>query len=283
MSKVAIITDSTAAIHPDVAAALNITVVPLTVNWDGQTLKDGIDITGEDFYTRLPKGKNLPTTSQPSPNDFAEAYEKLLSKGFDVFTIVISAGISGTYDSATQALAHFPGKNIKVMNSQQASMPLTMAAMRVAKAAQKGASLLEVENLAQDICNRVVTLFILDTLEYLHRGGRIGAASRFLGTALNLKPILTLDEGIIKPVGKVRTFKKAALNIFEQAEEQLGKGGKIDYLGLVTTFEPEVEKQFIDEARSRFTINELETGLISPVIGVHVGPGAVGFVYLPEK
>ena len=91
MSKVAIITDSTAAIHPDVAAALNITVVPLTVNWDGQTLKDCIDITGEDFYTRLPKAKNLPTTSQPSPNDFAEAYEKLLSKGFDVFTIVISA------------------------------------------------------------------------------------------------------------------------------------------------------------------------------------------------
>ncbi len=283
MTKVAIITDSTSAIHPDVAAAHNITIVPLTVNWDGQTLKDGIDIAGEDFYARLPKAKTLPTTSQPSPGDFATAYENLLSKGYEIFTIVLSSRISGTYDSAIQAQEHFPGQKIHVMDSKQASIPLTMAAMRAAKAALKGATLLEVENIAKDICNRVKTLFVLDTLEYLHKGGRIGGAARLLGTALNLKPILTLDDGIIKPVGKVRTFKKAAENIFDMAEEQLGKGGKIDYLGLVTTHEPEVEKQFIAEAKKRFLINDLETGLISPVIGVHVGPGAVGFVYLPEN
>lgn len=281
MTKVAIITDSTSAIRPDVATAHNITIVPLTVNWDGQTLKDGVDITGEEFYARLSQAKTLPTTSQPSPGDFANAYERLLSQGYDIFTLVLSSKISGTYDSAIRALDHFHGKNIKVMDSLQASMPLTMAAMRVAKAAQKGATLLEVENIARDVCKRVKTLFILDTLEFLHRGGRIGGAARFLGTALNLKPILTLEDGLIVPVGKVRTFKKAAENIFDMAEKDLGSGAKIDYLGLVTTFEPDVEAQFIEKARERFHINELETGLISPVIGVHVGPGAVGFVYLP--
>ncbi len=282
MTKVAIITDSTAAIPPDLAAALNITVVPLTVNWDGQTLRDGVDISYEDFYSRLTKSKTLPTTSQPSTGDFAHAYEDLLSKGYDVFALLISAGISGTCDSAQQALAHFPGKKIIVMDSRQASMPLTMAAIRVAKAAQKGATLLEIENLATDICGRVKTYFALDTLEFLHRGGRIGGAARLMGTALDLKPILTLDEGIIKPIGKVRTFKRATKTIYEIVRKELGKNGKINYLGLVTTFESDLI-QLEDDAKKLFEINELITGFISPVIGVHVGPGAFGFVYLPEK
>jgi len=282
MTKVAIITDSTAAIPPELAAALNVTVVPLTVNWDGQTLRDGVDISYEDFYSRLTKSKTLPTTSQPSTGDFARAYEDLLSKGYDVFALLISAGISGTCDSAQQALAHFPGKKIKVMDSRQASMPLTMAAIRVAKAAQKGATLLEIENLATDICGRVKTYFALDTLEFLHRGGRIGGAARLMGTALDLKPILTLDEGIIKPIGKVRTFKRATKNIYEIVRKELGKNGKINYLGLVTTYESDLN-QLKEDANDLFEINELITGFISPVIGVHVGPGAFGFVYLPEK
>ncbi|HPL82257.1 MAG TPA: DegV family protein, partial [Anaerolineaceae bacterium] len=202
--------------------------------------------------------------------------------GYDVFALLISAGISGTCDSAQQALAHFPGKKIKVMDSRQASMPLTMAAIRVAKAAQKGATLLEIENLATDICGRVKTYFALDTLEFLHRGGRIGGAARLMGTALDLKPILTLDEGIIKPIGKVRTFKRATKTIYEIVRKELGKNGKINYLGLVTTFESDLI-QLEDDAKKLFEINELITGFISPVIGVHVGPGAFGFVYLPEK
>jgi len=161
-------------------------------------------------------------------------------------------------------------------------MPLTMAAIRVAKAAQKGATLLEIENLATDICGRVKTYFALDTLEFLHRGGRIGGAARLMGTALDLKPILTLDEGIIKPIGKVRTFKRATKNIYEIVRKELGKNGKINYLGLVTTYESDLI-QLEDDAKELFEINELITGFISPVIGVHVGPGAFGFVYLPEK
>jgi len=168
------------------------------------------------------------------------------------------------------------------MDSRQASMPLTMAAIRVAKAAQKGATLLEIENLATDICGRVKTYFALDTLEFLHRGGRIGGAARLMGTALDLKPILTLDEGIIKPIGKVRTFKRATKNIYEIVRKELGKNGKINYLGLVTTYESDLN-QLKEDANDLFEINELITGFISPVIGVHVGPGAFGFVYLPEK
>lgn len=282
MSKVGIITDSTAAIPPELAAALNITVVPLSVNWDGETLRDGADLSYQDFYSRLTKSKTLPTTSQPSTGDFARAYDDLLTKGYNVFALLISAGISGTYDSARQALAHFPGKKISVMDSRQASMPLTMATLRAAKAAQKGATLLEVENIATDACARVKTYFALDTLEFLHRGGRIGGAARFLGTALDLKPILTIDEGIIKPVGKVRTFKKATKTIYEIVRKELGKNGKIDYLGLAVTSDSDL-KQLEGDSNKLFQINELITSYISPVIGVHVGPGAFGFVYLPEK
>ncbi len=282
MSKVGIITDSTAAIPPELAAALNITVVPLSVNWDGETLRDGVDLSYQDFYSRLTKSKTLPTTSQPSTGDFARAYDDLLTKGYNVFALLISAGISGTYDSARQALAHFPGKKISVMDSRQASMPLTMATLRAAKAAQKGATLLEVENIATDACARVKTYFALDTLEFLHRGGRIGGAARFLGTALDLKPILTIDEGIIKPVGKVRTFKKATKTIYEIVRKELGKNGKIDYLGLAVTSDSDL-KQLEGDSNKLFQINELITSYISPVIGVHVGPGAFGFVYLPEK
>ena len=282
MSKVGIITDSTAAIPPELAAALNITVVPLSVNWDGETLRDGADLSYQDFYSRLTKSKTLPTTSQPSTGDFARAYDDLLTKGYNVFALLISAGISGTSDSARQALAHFPGKKISVMDSRQASMPLTMATLRAAKAAQKGATLLEVENIATDACARVKTYFALDTLEFLHRGGRIGGAARFLGTALDLKPILTIDEGIIKPVGKVRTFKKATKTIYEIVRKELGKNGKIDYLGLAVTSDSDL-KQLEGDSNKLFQINELITSYISPVIGVHVGPGAFGFVYLPEK
>ena len=282
MSKVAIITDSTAAISSELAAALNITVVPLTVNWNGQTLRDGVDITTEEFYTRLPNEKNLPTTSQPSTGDFAKAYDDLLSKGYDIFALLISSGISGTYDSACHALTHFPGKKIQVMDTRQASMPATMATLRVAKAAQKGATLLECENIAHDVCSRVKTYFALDTLEFLHRGGRIGGAARLLGTALDLKPILTIDEGILKPISKVRTFKRATQTIYDIARKDLGKNGKIDFLGLATTNEA-ASKQLEEESYERFHINDLFAGFISPVIGVHVGPGAFGFVYLPEK
>lgn len=283
MNKVAIVTDSTTAIPPSIAEDQKLTIVPLSVNWDGKSYLDGVEIASEDFYPRLAAAKSMPTTSQPPASAFAEVYEKLLDEGFDILTMVISSKVSGTWDSAIQGAEGFPQDRLVVLNSLQASMPLAIMALMTSNAALKGASLLECKNLAIDISERIQTLFVVDTLEFLHRGGRIGAASRFLGTALNLKPILKLQNGAIHPHEKVRTFKKAIKRVFEIAEADLGKQGRIEYLGVLSANADKQSFEIAQTARQRFKVKNEFISEISPVIGTHTGPGAVGLVYLPEK
>ena len=283
MNKVAIVTDSTVAIPPSIVAEQKLTIVPLAVNWDGETYLDGIDITPKQFYERLGKSKTMPTTSQPSAGAFVEVYTRLLDEGYDILTLVISSKLSGTWDSAIQGAEGLPQDRLVVLNSLQASMPLSIMALMTSDAALKGASLLECKNLAIDVSERVQTLFVLETLEFLHRGGRIGAAARFLGTALKLKPILKLQNGAIVPLEKVRTFSKAIKRLFEIAETDLGKQGRVEYLGVLSANSPKYSEEITATARQRFRVKNEFVSEISPVIGTHTGPGAVGLVYLPEK
>ena len=283
MNKVAIVTDSTVAIPPSIVAEQKLTIVPLAVNWDGETYLDGIDITPKQFYERLGKSKTMPTTSQPSAGAFTEVYTRLLDEGYDILTLVISSKLSGTWDSAIQGAEGLPQDRLVVLNSLQASMPLSIMALMTSDAALKGASLLECKNLAIDVSERVQTLFVLETLEFLHRGGRIGAAARFLGTALKLKPILKLQNGAIVPLEKVRTFSKAIKRLFEIAETDLGKQGRVEYLGVLSANSPKYSEEITATARQRFRVKNEFVSEISPVIGTHTGPGAVGLVYLPEK
>ncbi len=283
MNKVAIVTDSTVAIPPSIVAEQKLTIVPLAVNWDGETYLDGIDITPRQFYERLGKSKTMPTTSQPSAGAFTEVYTRLLDEGYDILTLVISSKLSGTWDSAIQGAEGLPQDRLVVLNSLQASMPLSIMALMTSDAALKGASLLECKNLAIDVSERVQTLFVLETLEFLHRGGRIGAAARFLGTALKLKPILKLQNGAIVPLEKVRTFSKAIKRLFEIAETDLGKQGRVEYLGVLSANSPKYSEEITATARQRFRVKNEFVSEISPVIGTHTGPGAVGLVYLPEK
>ena len=283
MNKVAIVTDSTTAIPDSIARDHNLTVVPLNLIWDGKSLLDGIEITPVEFYERLVKADTLPTTSQPSVGMFAETYKPLIDQGFDILTIVISEKLSGTYQSAFQAAEGFPKNRITVLDSKQGSMPLALAVLMTAQAAQRGATLLECTNLAKDICERVRTLFVVDTLEYLYKGGRIGGAARLIGTALKMKPILQIKDGVIDSFDKVRTFKKATERVFEVVEAEIGKQGTIEYLGIVTGNAPQVGDEFLTMAHQRFHVRNEFVSLISPVIGAHVGPGTVGFVWLPAK
>jgi len=283
MNKVAIVTDSTVAIPPSIVEQQKLTIIPLAVNWDGHTYLDGIDITPQEFYKRLKSSKSMPTTSQPSAGAFAQVYTKLLDEGYDILTMVISSKISGTWDSAIQGAEGLPKDRLVVLNSLQASMPLAIMAMMTSDAALKGATLLECKNLAMDISERIQTLFVVDTLEFLHRGGRIGAASRFLGTALNLKPILKLQNGAISPLEKVRTFSKAIKRVFEIAEADLGKQGRVEYLGVLSANSPKLSEEIVATAREHFKIKNEIVSEISPVIGTHTGPGTVGLVYLAEK
>jgi len=283
MNKVAIVTDSTTAIPDSIARENNLTIVPLNLIWDGQSYLDGIEITPLEFYERLEKSETLPTTSQPSVGMFAQSYTRLIEQGFDILTIVISEKLSGTYQSAIQAAEDFPRNRITVLDSKQGSMPLSLAVLMTAQAAQRGATLLECTNLAKDICNRVRTLFIVDTLEYLHKGGRIGGAARLIGTALKMKPILEIKDGVIDSFDKVRTSRKAIERVFEVAETELGKQGTIEYLGIVTANASQIGDEILTMAHQRFHVRNEFVGLISPVIGAHVGPGTVGFVYVPAK
>ena len=283
MNKVAIVTDSTSAIPDSIARENNLTIVPLNLIWDGKTYLDGIEITPTKFYEMLIKSDTLPTTSQPSVGMFVETYKKLIDQGYDILTIVISAKLSGTYQSAIQAAEDFPKNRISVLDSLQGSMPLALVVLMTAQAAQHGATLLECTNLAKDLCQRVRTLFVLDTLEYLHKGGRIGGAARLIGTALQMKPILELKDGAIDTFDKVRTFKKAISRVFEVLEEELGKQGTIEYLGVVTANTPEVGDELLAMAHQRFHVRNEISGVISPVIGAHVGPGAIALAYIPAK
>lgn len=283
MNRVVIVTDSTTAIPASVAEQQNLIVVPLVVNWDGKTYRDGVEITPKEFYSRLSDSKSIPTTSQPSAEAFRDVYLNYLNQDYDILTMVISSKMSGTYNSAIQGAEGLPKDRIFVLNSLQASMPLAIMALMTSDAALRGASLLECKNLAIDISERIQTLFIVNTLEYLHKGGRIGAAARFLGTALNLKPILKLQNGVIHPLEKVRTQKKAIKRVFEIAESDLGKQGRIEYLGVLSANSEQLSEEISENARSKFTVKNEFLSEISPVIGTHVGPGTIGLVYLPEK
>lgn len=283
MNRVVIVTDSTTAIPASVAEQQNLIVVPLVVNWNGKTYKDGVEITPKEFYSRLSDSKSIPTTSQPSAEAFRDVYLNYLNQDYDILTMVISSKMSGTYNSAIQGAEGLPKDRIFVLNSLQASMPLAIMALMTSDAALRGASLLECKNLAIDISERIQTLFIVNTLEYLHKGGRIGAAARFLGTALNLKPILKLQNGVIHPLEKVRTQKKAIKRVFEIAESDLGKQGRIEYLGVLSANSEQLSEEISENARSKFTVKNEFLSEISPVIGTHVGPGTIGLVYLPEK
>jgi len=283
MNKVAIITDSTSAIPDSIAREHNLTIVPLNLIWDGMSYLDGIEVTPKEFYDRLVKSDTIPTTSQPSVGKFAEEYRKLIDQGFDILTIVISSKLSGTYQSALQAAEDFPKNRIVVVDSLQTSMPLAIAVLMTAQAAQRGATLLECTNLANDLCQRVRTLFVVDTLEFLYKGGRIGGAARLIGTALKMKPLLELKNGEIDSFDKVRTYKKAVDRVFEVAETELGKQGTIEYLGIVTANAPQAGDELLTMAHQRFHVRNEFVGQISPVIGTHVGPGTIGLVYLPPK
>jgi DegV family protein with EDD domain len=280
MSKVAIVTDSTAYLPDDLLASYNITVIPLVVIWGTETLLDNVDIGPKEFYDRLTKAKTMPSTSQPTNAAFAEAYQKLHAEGYEILTLVISAALSGTMDSATQAKSMVPDAVVEVVDSRLTSVPLAYMALAAARAAKRGASLQECKQIAEEICNHAQVFFAVDTLEFLHRGGRIGGASRFLGTALNLKPILYLLDGKIEALERVRTSKKAHERLIELIGDKVYGKAPINMMGVVGANAEKSAKHLLEKIETRFSPREIMVSNLSPVIGTHTGPGTVGVAYV---
>jgi DegV family protein with EDD domain len=281
MSKVAVVTDSTAYLPNELISKYNITSIPQILIWGDETFKDGVDIQPDDFYKRLETAKVMPSTSQITPKTMEVVLRKLLEDGKEVCGIFLSAKLSGTIQSATLALEMFPGEQekIAIIDSGTTAMAMGFVVLEVAKASQAGASLAECKKLAETAREHTGVLFVVDTLEFLHRGGRIGGAQRFLGAALNFKPILELKDGRIESLEKVRTKSKAYNRVLEILFERIGTESDIHLATLHANAESDA-RGLLESASARLHPQETIFTSVSPVIGTHAGPGTVGLAYL---
>jgi DegV family protein with EDD domain len=278
MGKVAIVTDSTACIPPELVKGYPVYSAPLQVIWGEESFRDGIDIQPAEFYARLQTSKVTPTSAQVTPTEFKELYVKLLDEGYDILSIHISCKLSGTMDSAIQAKKMLPGKNIEVIDSLSAGMATGFQVMAAARASVNGATLQECKYLAEEAVQQSGLFLVVDTLEYLRRGGRIGGGAAFLGTALNLKPILEVRYGRIE----VRSMNRAIDRMLELFEKRINQRHPIHLAALITT-NPADGELLMERARQRFGISEVSEAVcapVSPVIGVHIGPGALGLCFM---
>ncbi|HAE85214.1 MAG TPA: DegV family protein [Anaerolineaceae bacterium] len=279
-NKVAIITDSTINLPDGAFEEYNIQSVPLIIQWDGKSYIDQIELTTKEFYERLATSKTLPSTSQPSISAFVEVYQPLIDQGYDIITLPLSAGISGTFLSASAAAGQFPIGRIEVLDVKSVSVGLGIIVMKVARAAKAGASLQECREIALDVASRVKIYFSVETLENLRKGGRINTAAAFLGTALDMKPILEFRGGLIEAKERVRTSKKAHARLLELTEEIAGPQGELEMVGFVSAAAQPAMEELRQAAHERFTIKEEFSGELSPVLGTHVGIGTVGIAFL---
>lgn len=281
MARTAIATDSTAGLPAELVERYHIHVIPLNVLFGQESLRDNVDITTEEFYRRLQTVKDtLPTTSQPSAGAFREFYEAIAKEADAIVSIHISADLSGTVASALQAKDMLPHIPIYVIDSRFTSMALGYVVLEAARAAEAGVSPEEVVAAAQAIIPRMRVYFAVDTLRYLHMGGRIGGGAAFLGTALGIKPILELRDGKIEAAGKARTMKRAADRLVELLVEQFGEGARIR-AATIGAAAPEAAQQLAEQIRQRFDCVEMYITDLSPVIGTHVGPGTIGAMGYP--
>lgn len=280
MNKVIIATDSSAYLPKEFVEKYQIPVLPLTVNWEGKSYYDGIDIQAEEFYQQMGQSKSMATTSQVTVGQFLEVFGKLMDAGNQVLYLGISSGISATINSAIQAKAELGDpENLIVMDSQFVSMALGLMVLEVAKAAENGASLQECYQLAQDAVGRIGVFFTVDTLEYLHRGGRINSAKRLLGSALNLKPIMEIRDGKIELVESVISRKKALNRMVDLIEKGVDGRSPVRLAPFhALAFDDMVIMENL--AIERMHPIEIIRSEVSPVIGSHVGPGTVSMAYM---
>jgi len=279
--KVAIVTDSTAYLPVELVKQHNITVLPLEVIWGEETLKDGVDISPSEFYARLQTAKVMPSTSQVTIPFMQEAFERLLSEDYEVFGMFISEKLSGTINSAVQGKASLKSGQelVHIFNSENTAMALGFQALAVARAAQDGASIDDCLALAEKARANTGVYFAVDTLEFLHRGGRIGGAKRLLGTAMKVKPILSVQDGLVASIESVRTKRKAHARVLEIIMEKIGDNTPIS-IATVQANATEDANALLELAQEKMDLKEVIHSEVSPVIGTHVGPGTVGLAYM---
>ncbi len=279
---VKLVTDSTADLPESLVRKHGLTVVPLHVHFGEEDYRDGVDIWASEFYYKLETGGVLPHTSQPSPGDFLKVYEALTADGSEVVSIHLSRALSGTWQSAEMALDMLARPVVTVVDTASASLGIGLVVLEAARRVAEGASRQEVAEAARRASERLVLFFVVDTLEYLQKNGRLGRASALLGSLLNIKPLLTLQDGVVTPVEKVRGKSKAVERMFELLRQKVGR--KAARFAVVHADRPEEALSLVERVKREFACSEPPlTGDIGPVIGSHVGPGTLGLIALPEE
>lgn len=288
MNKAIIVADSTADVPQTMVKEYGIHIVPMRLSFGEQSYVEGVDITVEEFYDMLTKSKDLPSTSQTSPSQYVEIYRDLMQKypGSPIISIHISSGMSGTYQSALLAKTMLEEDlgvdvDITVIDSLCATYGFGLQVVLAARLARDGASAEEIRNEVERVGQTRRLYFLVDTLEYLQKGGRIRNAAAIIGTLLNIKPILSVDEeGVIYPVDKMRGRKKAVARVIELFKNDFGDHKDIN-VAVCDAVNPEGAEEIIELLSQHFTLHEVVRTSIGAVVGTHVGPGTVATFIWP--
>lgn len=277
---VRIVTDSTSDLTGEIARALSITVVPLYVNFGNESYQDNVDLTTDEFYRKLASSAILPTTSSPSPGSFADVYDRLVEETDEILTITISSKLSASYKTAVDGARLRKRKcRVEIIDSLSAIVGLGLIVISAAKAAQAGYSLDEVIRVTKSSMQRVEFRIAFDTLEYLRRGGRIGAAQAFLGSMLKVNPILTIKDGMTEGVARLRSRVRAMDYLYDFAKSF----ADIEEMAIEDADTPEDVENLVDRLSVRFPRERIYRMKVSPVIGTHVGPRVIGLGILPRE
>jgi DegV family protein with EDD domain len=274
----AIVIDSTADFPAAPQRYTNWRVVPLYVRFGDESFRDYVELTAADFYARLRESAVMPTTSQPTPGDFTAVYEELA--GFErIYSLHLSAKFSGTWESALLAAGGLEGDRVRVVDTESASLGIALLALAVQRQLDRGTTDEAIVELVAAFKRDVGLVFTVDTLEFLARGGRIGRAQAWAGELLAIKPILTIDEGEIVPIKRVRGNRKAFLEFRKAFEEQTVDRRSLR-VGIAHADAPEREqalRKMVADVRPSAQIEV--SGMLGPVVGAHAGPGTVGFFW----
>jgi DegV family protein with EDD domain len=271
-----IVTDSTAYLTEATVRQHDIHVVPLCVHFGEEEFREGVELSHKDFYARLKAAPVLPTTSQPSAGEFYEVFKELVDAGHEVVALTISSKLSGTWNSAMAAKEMLPDAAISVIDSLSTALGLQLMLAATVEAIHAGASREQIVDQVEEIKAKIHVLFVVDTLEYLAKGGRIGNAKAFMGTLLKVKPILVLQDGAIEPLEQVRSKQKAQARMLELVDEYVGDKGVQAKIAICGALVPDEVSALSRELVGRLGCAQPLISEIGPVIGTHTGPGVIG-------
>lgn len=274
---VKIITDSLSDITSDLAGELGVTIVPLTVLFGHETFLDRVTITPDEFYRRLEEGTIWPTTTQPTPAAFVEVYEELAKETDEILVITLSSKLSGTYQSAMSARGMVDNKcRIEIIDSKKVAMSLGLVIIAAAEKAKAGANLDELVAFVDGALSRSQFVVYFDTLKYLAKGGRIGKAQNLLGSMLSVKPILTIKDGEMAPQTRVRSLSAGMDYLYNIAAGIK----KLEGLAVEYSTTPDDAAKLVERLGALYPKEKIVTSVISPVLGVYGGPGALAITVL---